>query len=483
MMMRTAMCLTVVLAASAVASEPTTQPAAPKELSLDLGSGAAMKLALIPAGKFGMGSVKAEANSERDERPRRQVTISKPFYMGATEVTQAQWTALMGKNRSVVKGANMPVHMVSWTDAVRFSQAAGKKTGRTVRLPTEAEWEYACRAGAKGRFCFGEDDAGLDAYGWHKGNSGGKPHAVAGKKPNAWGLYDMHGNLNEWCSDYHHKYAGAATVDPSGPEEGAHRILRGGGYGNPAAFCRSANRAGAGPEKGRKNLGFRVVVEAAATGRKVTMGDKPIFVETFENLDNWRSEGPNQVRVADGRLHVKTVWQPHKSGQFVWLNRDLPDDFRVEYDVTPVSASGFFLIFFCAKGTGGEDILGDKLFKQYTKLSDFKKYTIGPVNCYHISYRRNEVANCNLRKNTGKHLIRQSRIDALIPKGKPAHVVLTKKGGRIRLAVNGKVFMDHTDDGKLNGGVYSGGKIGLRQVYESEGTYDNFRVFDLTGEK
>ena len=356
-MIRMSTCLAVgfaALAASAGTAEPTTQPAATTQLSLDLGGNAAMKLALIPAGKFRMGSVKSEADSERDERPQREVTISRPFHMGVTEVTQAQWTALMGKNPSVVKGPQLPVQMVSWLDAVKFCQTASKKTGRTVRLPTEAEWEYACRAGAKGRFCFGEDDAGLDAYGWHKGNCGGKPHAVAGKKPNARGLYDMHGNLNEWCSDYHHKYAGAATVDPSGPTEGAHRILRGGGYGNPAAFCRSANRAGAGPEKGRKNLGFRVVVEAAAVGNEGDMGDKPIFVETFENMDNWQSEGPNEVRVVGGRLHVKTVWEPHHSGQFVWLKRDLPADFRVEYDVTPASKSGFFLIFFCAKGAGGD---------------------------------------------------------------------------------------------------------------------------------
>jgi len=180
----------------------------------------------------------------------------------------------------------------------------------------------------------------------------------------------------------------------------------------------------------------------------------------------------------DGRLYVKTT--EGADGQFVWYRKDLPEDFRVEYDVTPVSSSGFFLIFFCAKGVDGEDILGDKLFKQYRALKDFKKYTVGPINCYHISYRRNRQANCNLRKNTGKKLLKQARLSALLPEGKLAHVSLTKQGGRILLVVNGQVFMDYRDDGKANGPIYGGGKIGLRQVYVSEGYYDNFKVYDLT---
>lgn len=211
---------------------------------------------------------------------------------------------------------------------------------------------------------------------------------------------------------------------------------------------------------------------------------KPIFEETFErDLSNWTPEGPHQVRIRNGRLHYKTHWAEdpaERSGQFLWLNRDLPADFRVEYDVTPLSESGFFLIFFCARGVGGEDILGEKLFQEYKELRDFEKYTIGPINCYHISYRRNEVADCNLRKNTGKHLVKTSKLTALLPKGEAARVVLTKVGGHITLRVNGETSMDWTDDGKINGGVYGAGKIGLRQVYDSEGEYDNFRVYDLT---
>ena len=211
---------------------------------------------------------------------------------------------------------------------------------------------------------------------------------------------------------------------------------------------------------------------------------KPVFEDRFEtDLSNWQAEGPHEVKLRGGKLHVRTSWAKEpkdRSGQFVWLKRELPADFRVEYDVTPLSASGFFLIFFCARGAEGEDILGEKLFKQYTELRDFEKYTVGPVNCYHISYRRNEVADCNLRKNTGKHLVSTSRLDAVLPRGRSAHVVLTKVGGHITLVVDGRTFMDWTDDGSLNGGVYGAGKLGLRQVYESEGLYDNFRVTDLT---
>jgi len=226
-------------------------------------------------------------------------------------------------------------------------------------------------------------------------------------------------------------------------------------------------------------------------------GGKLVHSDDFaDGLANWRSEGPYLVEVTGGRLRVKTDWGGPKVGQYVWFREDLPADFRAEYDLTPVSESGFFLIFFCAKGVEGEDILGDDLFEKYmphgswADYDDFDKYT-GPdpsdrkndqrINCYHISYRRNENANCNFRKNIGKNLLVSREIDALLPAGQTAHVVLTKQAGRIRLEVGGRTFMDHTDDGALNGGVYGEGKLGLRQVYDSEGYYENFKVHDLTG--
>ncbi|MCX5776921.1 MAG: DUF1961 family protein [Candidatus Firestonebacteria bacterium] len=207
---------------------------------------------------------------------------------------------------------------------------------------------------------------------------------------------------------------------------------------------------------------------------------KPVLEDSFDkDMSNWVPEGGQSVEVKEGELVIKTK-DSSKTGQYVWFKKDLPSNFRVEYDVTPVSKSGFFLINFCTKGKDGVDILDDKLMKQYKALKDFKKYTIGPINCYHISYRRNEQADCNLRKNTGKNLLSNSKVESVIPAQKKSHVILTKDGGHITLIVNGELFMDYTDDGKINGGVYGEGKFGFRQVYESEGRYDNFKVYDLS---
>lgn len=205
-----------------------------------------------------------------------------------------------------------------------------------------------------------------------------------------------------------------------------------------------------------------------------------VFADNFASgLSRWQSEGPNLVEVTDGRLHIRTT-MASGSGQYLWCRAELPADFRIEYDLTPTSPSGFFLIFFCVRGVDGTDILDSTLMRDYTALSDFKKYTIGPVNGYHISYRRNENADCNLRKNTGKHLLVSSPVEAVLEAGKTVHVVLTKVAGQITLTVDGQTFMDHTDDGTLNGGIYNGGRLGLRQVYDSDGLYDNLEIYDLT---
>ncbi len=220
---------------------------------------------------------------------------------------------------------------------------------------------------------------------------------------------------------------------------------------------------------------------------------KLVFVEGFEkDLSSWKSEGPCPAEVKDGRLHIKTTSGERKVGQYVWCRETLPEDFRIEYDFMPLSDSGFFLIFFCVQGVQGEDILGPELFDGYLNFKtwqdyqDFDKYTSPPnrrhesrIRCYHVSYRRGERANCNLRKNPGLNLLKSSKIDQLLPKGETVHLVLTKKGARILLTVDGRTFMDYTDEV----GSYSGGRFGLRQVYESEGVYDNFAVYDLTAEE
>jgi len=237
----------------------------PKEITVQIGEKVSMKLALIPAGKFMMGSPDAEKGRSSDEGPQHEVTISKAFYMGIHEVTQEQYEAIMGKNPSRFKGATNPVENVSWDDAVEFCNKLSQKTGKTVRLPTEAQWEYSCRAGTKTRFCFGDDDTDLRDHAWYKGNyDEGKPptHPVGQKKPNPWGLYDMHGNVEEWCSDYYaDSYAKAKNAAPEGPASGSDRVLRGGGFGRDPQNCRSAYRYLHSPGTRSYEFGFRVSVD------------------------------------------------------------------------------------------------------------------------------------------------------------------------------------------------------------------------------
>ena len=269
---------------------PAAMTKVPKYLTLDLGKGVTMKLVLIPAGTFTMGSPKTEKGRSNGEGPQHEVTISKPFYMGVTEVTQEQYEAVVGKNPAEFKGMKNPVEKVSWDDAVAFCKALSKKTGKSIHLPTEAEWEYACRAGTKTAFCFGDDAAKLDDYAWYreraweKDNGTMKSQPVAQKKPNVWGLYDMHGNVWEWCSDrYSLSYAnGKAVVDPQGAPSGRHRVLRGGSWRSPTRFRRSAHRYANTPDSGSKYYGFRVVVVSGSgmggllpAGKKVVAGGTP----------------------------------------------------------------------------------------------------------------------------------------------------------------------------------------------------------------
>ena len=209
-----------------------------------------------------MGSPRTEVGRRPEEGPQRQVTISKPFYMGLTEVTQLQYGCIMDRNPSKFLGARNPVAGLSWDDAVAFCETLSKKTGRVVCLPTSAQWEYACRAGTTTRFSFGDDIEDLDAYGWYKANSGGRAHPVGQKKPNAWGLYDMHGNVWEWCRDWYDEkfYARAKSVDPENTVEATHRVVRGGWWGSaPPRYCRSASGV-----PGKRRHGLRVVVTAGS---------------------------------------------------------------------------------------------------------------------------------------------------------------------------------------------------------------------------
>jgi len=245
----------------AAAGKPKSDPFI---LTLDLGKGVSMKLVRIRPGKFMMGSPDSEPGRGKDEGPQHEVTVSKPFYMGFTEVTQAQYEAVMGTNPSKFKGPTNPVDTVSLTDASDFCRKLSEKCGRTVRLPTEAEWEYACRAGCKTAFFFGDTDTGLADYAWfEKNNSAGTTHPVAQKKPNAWGLYDMLGNEREWCADWYGPYTAGAAVDPKGPASGDNGVLRGGGWFGGWQTCRAASRIKQHHANRTDGFGFRVVVPVA----------------------------------------------------------------------------------------------------------------------------------------------------------------------------------------------------------------------------
>ena len=241
----------------------------PDETNLDCGDGVTLTLVRIPAGTFMMGSPTTEVGRDSDEGPQHQVTLSQDFYMGVYEVTQRQYQAVMGTNPSCFKlsGLDAPVETVSWHNAVAFCQTLSQRTGRVVTLPTEAQWEYACRAGSTTRFYYGEDPGYtlLGNYAWYgywdgSGNSGYGTHVVGQKTPNAWGLYDMHGNVWEWCADRYGSYASANVVDPQGDAYGSYRVFRGGSWYYDARYCRSASRHGGYPDITDGNYGFRVVV-------------------------------------------------------------------------------------------------------------------------------------------------------------------------------------------------------------------------------
>ena len=255
-------------APEAGAASPSTRPA--KQFTLDLGDNVSMKLVLIPDGKFMMGSPDGEKDRQSDEGPQREVTISKPFYMGIREVTQRQYELVMGKNPSRFQGARNPVEHVSWNEAVDFCEKLSRKTGRTVHLPTEAQWEYACRSGTTTPFHTGRtistDEANYDGdyvYGnGRKGTFRRTAVAVGSFKPNGFGLYDMHGNVWEWCSDwYADSYEKANNQDPTGPTSGKYRVLRGGYWHEGPICCRSANRFALSADCRGSFYGFRVSVD------------------------------------------------------------------------------------------------------------------------------------------------------------------------------------------------------------------------------
>ena len=250
-------------------------PSADNETTNSIG----MKLVYIPAGSFMMGSKDSAAQLAKEydtkeeyfkgEFPQHQVCISTGFWMGQTEVTQGQYKSVMNAQPwsgedFVQEDANNPAVYVSWDDAVEFCRKLSEQEGETYRLPTEAEWEYACRAGTTTRFSFGDSDSSLGDYAWSEHNAyhvdERYAHSVGQKKPNPWGMYDMHGNVLEWCSDWYAEgYNGESPRnDPTGPDTGSGRVLRGGSWSFAPHGCRSAFRYYFTPSDRYGLLGFRV---------------------------------------------------------------------------------------------------------------------------------------------------------------------------------------------------------------------------------
>jgi formylglycine-generating enzyme required for sulfatase activity len=246
---------------------------------IDFGEGVKLEMVLVPAGKFKMGFTKKELEDLKVEfqeelkkefgkedfdfvdliiskqGKQHEVTLTKPFYMGKHEVTQEQWEAVMGKNPSTTKGAKLPVTNVSWEDCQEFIKKLNKKTDGGYRLPTEAEWEFACRAGTSTAYSFGDKITPKDAN--YRDSKIGKPVAVGSYKPNAFGLFDMHGNVWEWCEDWHGEYPFAVT-DPKGPATGNRRVLRGGSFPDLVSGARSSGRSHLSPTDRGTDGGFRL---------------------------------------------------------------------------------------------------------------------------------------------------------------------------------------------------------------------------------
>jgi len=230
-----------------------------------------LEMVLIPAGSFMMGSPSGEQDRDDDEK-QHKVTLTNDFYIGKYEVTQAQWQAVMGNNPSYFKGANLPVEQVSWDDCQEFIKKINELTNLRIngfRLPTEAEWEYACRAGTLTPFHYGNSlsssQANFDGnypYNTSEGIYRKKPLPVGSFSPNAWGLYDMHGNVWEWCQDWYGEYPSGSVTNPTGANSGSHRVLRGGGWNSGARICRSAFRLNLSPDNRDNGLGLRLCLPA-----------------------------------------------------------------------------------------------------------------------------------------------------------------------------------------------------------------------------
>ena len=223
-------------------------------------NGVSFDMMMVKAGTFTMGAKSEMKDLEPDEKPTHQVTLTNDYYIGKTEVTQALWMAVMGNNPSYFIGDNLPVESVSWNDCQKFISKLNSLTGQNFRLPTEAEWEFAARGGNNSNHYQYSGSNELGDVAWYVGNSGDTTHVVATKQPNELGIYDMSGNVWEWCSDWFGNYSSSSLTNPTGPNSGSYRVLRGGGWSSLARNCRSSYRHGVAPGNGSLDDGLRLVL-------------------------------------------------------------------------------------------------------------------------------------------------------------------------------------------------------------------------------
>jgi formylglycine-generating enzyme required for sulfatase activity/tRNA A-37 threonylcarbamoyl transferase component Bud32 len=307
----------------------TQQPPMPVQLSetaVDLGNGFKMEFLLIPAGSFIMGSDFA------DEAPAHKVTLTKPFYLGKFEVTEEQWESVMASDPNGVKVSRLPVANVTWEDAQAFLKKLQEKTGRRFALPTEAQWEYACRAGSTTVYSFGNDEAELADYAWFGANSDDNTHPVGEKKPNPWGLYDMYGNVWELCADGFAQYRAGPVANPRRPSPDGFHVMRGGCWNTQASGLRSSNRNT--DQRGSSRLGLRCVmlVDGATAAVKATplpagvtpeATETPAFGRVIERvLYSVAPDRPIKAEDLDGgrELEVPAELARGREGQvFEWL--------------------------------------------------------------------------------------------------------------------------------------------------------------------
>ena len=227
-------------------------------ISIPVKDGISIDMVRVKAGTFTMGATPEMENPLDDEKPAHQVTLTNDYYIGKYEVTQALWKAVMGNNPSEFKGDNLPVENVSWNDCQKFISKLNLITGKTFRLPTEAEWEYAARGGKKSRGYQYSGSNNLSDVAWYKDNSGSKTHAVGIKQSNELGIYDMTGNVWEWCQDWKGEYSSSSQTNPTGANSGSFRVRRGGSWGT--RVCCSSYRGALEPNGRYDFLGLRLVL-------------------------------------------------------------------------------------------------------------------------------------------------------------------------------------------------------------------------------